>query len=288
MTLQLLRPKDAPERCHCYAVVIDDGDGGLEYVDSLGTTHTDVGVLNEDTTGHAEWIEVEQIGGRDALLAAAEMLRTAGGSFPVVTWLLECAATMSSMLDWPLAPSLKSTGLVLRPGQTVREWANADRTVDDGIEFAVYGPIGRPLRLVLEDGELRLRQDVDGNALEPYSEGNPVPVWGDDGQRIGEIWVDGEEWKCKYTKLKVSGWDENPPSFGDRQLAIEWVREQDRDNARGHDVQRCGRCKQPLPSEPVSMKPAGVGYCDTCVAQCHESTEYDHECAVCRPVVNRG
>lgn len=56
---------------------------------------------------------------------------------------------------------------VLVPGQIVRQWGIADRPTPDGIQFGVDGPVGFPLRLVVEYGELRLRQDQSAVLSEP-------------------------------------------------------------------------------------------------------------------------
>lgn len=58
MTIQLFRPADPPEGCHCYGIVIDDGDTAFVFYDSDGNLHEDIGMFNEDTTGHAEWVEM--------------------------------------------------------------------------------------------------------------------------------------------------------------------------------------------------------------------------------------
>ena len=47
--------------------------------------------------------------------------------------------------------------LVLKEGDIVEQWGVADRLSDNGIKYGVDGPIGWKLRVVLEDGQLRLR-----------------------------------------------------------------------------------------------------------------------------------
>lgn len=59
---------------------------------------------------------------------------------------------------------------VLVPGQIVRQWGIADRPTPDGVQFGVDGPVGFPLRLVVESDELRLRQDQSGVLGEPGPE----------------------------------------------------------------------------------------------------------------------
>lgn len=59
---------------------------------------------------------------------------------------------------------------VLVPGQIVRQWGIADRPTPDGVQFGVDGPVGFPLRLVVESDELRLRQDQSGVIGEPGPE----------------------------------------------------------------------------------------------------------------------
>jgi uncharacterized Zn-binding protein involved in type VI secretion len=54
--------------------------------------------------------------------------------------------------------------------------------------------------------------------------------------------------------------------------------------ARPHDqpAQLCANCKQRPPKHPGADDPIGGHYCDPCVDRCHEATEFDHACAICR------
>jgi hypothetical protein len=53
------------------------------------------------------------------------------------------------------------------------------------------------------------------------------------------------------------------------------------------DEENCGRCGQPF--DPTDKAPDGharyrdSAFCRWCVDRCHESTDFAHECVICRP-----
>lgn len=119
--------------------------------------------------------------------------------------------------------------LVLRPGQTIRHWGRTDRVTDQGIQYGVDGPIGFPLRLVIEDGELRLRTDASSSPQTPTEDDRyeDQPVTDADGTVIGHIWELERRFLLEHPREWVAAVDdnhENRPRFSSRDGAEAWVR----------------------------------------------------------------
>jgi len=203
VTLQLFRPAVLdPEGDHRYAAVIDEGESGIEFYDHAGGMH-DVGGLDEEETACADWVEVVPV---STPLRAAAVLAEKAGKTRTAEWLRACA-TAGLNGSWPDAPAYKGAVVHL---------------ADPRPDFADLSSAQlRVLRLQIVT-ELRQRKGL------PEPEDYRRPVIGADSETIGEVWLDGEEWKCRYTKLTVAGFDENPPSFGTRDGAVSWVLTQDR------------------------------------------------------------
>lgn len=104
MTIQLFRPAELdPDGDNRYAVVIDDGDGGIEFYDHAGTMH-DVPILNGEHTGCESWIELEAPA--ETLTRVARCTELAGKERSTA-WLLECAQRSGRDEAWPPAPAYK-------------------------------------------------------------------------------------------------------------------------------------------------------------------------------------